>query len=79
MIAQKISVRTGDGFKNIPATRELVCSSPNNVSVFASFSYNHRRDRFSGLRSVRAFLQTRCWNQLKKIETWVFSCKYFER
>lgn len=70
MIAQKISVRTGDGLKTYLQHVRLFCSSLNNVSAFPSLSYNHRRDRFSGLRSVRAFLQTRCWNQLKEKETW---------
>lgn len=49
-----------------------------NVSLSPLFSYNHRRDRFPGLCSLRPFLQTGRWNQLKRGRDSVFLCKYVE-
>lgn len=68
MIAQKISVRTGEALNtyldHVVVGGLFLCSSRHNVPV-SLCSYNHRRDRFPGLCSLRPFLQTRCWNQLK--------------
>lgn len=53
--------------KSYQSMEHALSTSP--IKMFLSsplFSYNHRRDRFSGLCSLRPFLQTRRWNQLKR-------------